>query len=227
MDDIDQADTPTAPKKFIDFPFKYHELLELHVDDLTNLGLGVARHTLPDGRQWVVMIPLALPGETVQVRIFRNYKAYSEADLIKVITPSKDRVTPLCEYFEICGGCQYQHLSVPAQREWKKTQVASLLQRIGGLEGVAVNDVVGTDEHYRYRTKLTPHYDAPKKVEDLKVGFQKRGTRVMIDIPKCIIATDPINDKYIEVRKSLSESFKIKLPKRGATLLFRGINTFR
>jgi predicted RNA-binding protein with TRAM domain len=207
---------------FRPFPFDYHQELTLQVEDLTNLGLGVARHTLADGQQWVVMIPLALPGETVKVKVFRNYKSYSEADLVEVLTSSPDRVKPECEYFEICGGCQYQHLSVPAQREWKKVQVDTVLKKIGGLSGVVVNDVVGTKEHYHYRTKITPHYDAPKKVSDLKIGFQKRGTRIMVDIPKCIIATESINDKYIQVRSDLHESMKVKLPKKGATLLFRG-----
>ena len=212
-----------APKSFIDFPFAYHQELTLHVDDLTNLGSGVARHTLEDGSNWVVMVPLALPGETVRVKIFRNYKSYSEADLTEVIVPSPDRVKPQCEFFEICGGCQYQHLSVSAQRQWKKTQVATLLKRIGGIgeELVKVNEVIGTGEHYRYRTKITPHYDAPRKVEELKIGFQKRGTRIMVDIPQCIIATDAINAKYAETRSSLRDAFAVKVPKKGATLLFR------
>jgi 23S rRNA (uracil1939-C5)-methyltransferase/tRNA (uracil-5-)-methyltransferase len=155
------------------------------------------------------------------VKVFRNHKSYSEADLVEVIVASADRVKPECEYFEICGGCQYQHLSVPAQRDWKRKQVTSLLERIGGIHDVSVNEVVGTAEHYRYRTKITPHYDAPKTVADLKVGFQKRGTRVMIDIPQCIIATDAINAKYLEVRTTLTETMKIKVPKKGATLLLR------
>lgn len=214
--------SPLPPRKFIDFPFRYHEQLTLKIEDLSNLGLGVARHRLEDGQLWVVMIALALPGETVRVKVFRNHKSYSEADIVEILEPSKDRVLPECEYFEICGGCQYQHLSVPAQREWKRLQVKNVLERIGGIHGVPVNATVGTDEHYKYRTKITPHYDAPKKVDDLKIGFQKRGTRVMIDIPKCVIATDSINEKYTELRDSIRASMQSKIPKKGATLLLRG-----
>jgi tRNA/tmRNA/rRNA uracil-C5-methylase (TrmA/RlmC/RlmD family) len=223
MDDILPSPALAAvPKNYIEFPFPYHQMIDLTIDDLSNLGSGVGRYTLPDGQRWVVMVPLALPGEIVKVKIFRNFKSYSEGDLIEILNPSKDRVKPECEYFEICGGCQYQHLSVSAQRDWKKKQVEELLVRIAGIEGVNVNDVVGTNEHYRYRSKITPHYDVPRKEGDLKIGFQKRGTRVMIDIPKCIITTDAINEKYLEVRTSIAESMKIKLPKKGATLLFRG-----
>ena len=84
-------------------------------------------------------------------------------------------------------------MGIDAQRQWKKSQVESLLLRIGGLHDMEVEDTVGTAELFGYRTKITPHYDTPRSVDNLKIGFQKRGTRIMIDIDKCMIATDKIN----------------------------------
>ena len=218
------------PKRFVDFPFSYHEEIIVSIDDITNLGVGVARTKLKDGSEWVIMVPLVLPGEKVQVRIYANRKKYSEADLLKVIDPSIERIEPLCKYFSECGGCQYQHMSISAQRDWKRRQVQSLLHRIGkvDLKDINVNPTVGTDDHlYGYRAKLTPHYNAPKSLNDLKIGFQKRGTRIMIDIDECIIGTTDINVKYKESRNAIYESIKEKveklgeMPKKGATLLFR------
>jgi tRNA (uracil-5-)-methyltransferase len=117
--------------------------------------------------------------------------------LVEVISSSPDRVIPPCEYFESCGGCQYQHMSIDAQRNLKKNQVEELLLKLGGLENIKVNDVVGTSDLYGYRTKITPHYNVPYRNDnlknDLKIGFQKRGTRIMIDIEQCMIATPKIN----------------------------------
>ena len=212
----------TAPKKFSAFPFQYHEELIVTIEDVTNLGLGVARAKIADGQSWVVMVPLVLPGETVKVSIHRNNKNYSEADLVEVLEPSQDRVMPLCKYFSECGGCQYQHMSIDAQRMWKREQVSSLLEKIGGIENVEVDQAIGTSDHlYGYRAKLTPHYNAPRSSNDLKVGFQKRGTRIIVDIDKCVIATPDINNKYANIRSTLNEAVKLKLPKNGATLLFR------
>lgn len=85
-----------------------------------------------------------------------------------------------------------------------------------------VNSTVGTTTNlYSYRAKLTPHYDAPKTLNELKIGFQKRGTRTIIDIAECIIGTKSINAEFVEARKELKERFKLGLPKKGATLLFR------
>merc|ERR1711871_1694749 len=111
------------------------------------------------GRDFVVMVPLVIPGEKVKVRVFRNFKNYSEADLIEVIEGRDDiRIEPQCEYFSSCGGCQYQHMSINAQRNWKRQQVSELMQRIGGLnvseenqspeesnESFKVNPTIGTE----------------------------------------------------------------------------------
>jgi len=211
-----------TPKKFINEPFSYHQIIELKIDDLKNLGSGVGRYLLSDGKpHWVVMVPLSLPGEIVKARIFRNHNSYSEADLIEIIKASPDRIQPQCKYFETCGGCQYQHMTVSSQRLWKKNQVQSLLTRIGFLENIVVNDVIGSDNYYGYRTKITPHYNAPRSIDQLKIGFQQRGTRIVIDIDKCIIAVPDINKKYEEIRNELKTSFTKKLPKKGATLLLR------
>lgn len=62
------------------------------MQDLTNTGFGVGR----DG-QWVVFAPFVLPGERIRARVIRNYKGYSEAELVAVLEPSKDRVMPKCK----------------------------------------------------------------------------------------------------------------------------------
>ena len=94
------------PKGFKDFPFKYREERVVKIDNLSNLGQGVGRIKLEDGSDWVVFVPLVLPGEEVRVRIFRNMPTYSEADLVDVISPSSDRITPQCQYFTVCGKSQ-------------------------------------------------------------------------------------------------------------------------
>lgn len=177
-------------KNFIDFPFKYHEEIELSIVDLTNLGIGLGRSKLSSGEDWVVMVPFTLPAERVVCRVYRNYASYSEAELVRVIQESPDRKQPECKYFGECGGCQYQHLKVSQQREWKNKQVEDALTRIAGFSEVVVNPVIGSDEFYGYRSKvlfkgilkkknayfrilffkITPHYDAIKPGQDFKIG---------------------------------------------------------
>jgi predicted RNA-binding protein with TRAM domain len=88
-------------------PFAYHQELTLRVESLTNLGVGVCRHELEEGERWVVMVPTVAPGELVRVRVYRNHKNYSEADLLEVLEPSPDRVEPACPVrgSATCAGC--------------------------------------------------------------------------------------------------------------------------
>jgi 23S rRNA (uracil1939-C5)-methyltransferase/tRNA (uracil-5-)-methyltransferase len=185
-------------KKFNDHPFAYHQELELEISTLTNLGVGLGRVQLTDparlgtcdldpasantadaalhgfsGGGWVVMVPFSLPGERVRVRVFRNHKNYSEADLVGVLTPSPRRVpSPRCPLFGRCGGCQYQHLAYPEQLEWKRRQVTELLSHMAGIE-FAVAPVVGSPRQYGYRSKITPHFAAPSRRAEAEIPNAK------------------------------------------------------
>lgn len=205
---------PTTPKNFQPKPYAYHQELELSVETLTNLGHGLARD---DG--WVVMVPFALPGERVRVRVYRNHKNYSDADLVEVLEPSPERVAPGCPLFGECGGCQYQHLAYAGQRAWKSGQVRELLERLGGMTDVEVESTHGSPREYYYRSKLTPHHPG-RKSKEFSIGFLRHGRRnQIVDVPQCPIATEAINEALpIEREKLLTRREKFK---RGSTLLLR------
>ena len=95
------------PKGFSPNPYPYHHELNLEIDSLSNLGLGIGRD-----KGWVIQVPFVLPGEIVRVRIFRNHKNYSSADCIEILEQSASRTNPVCEIFGECGGCQYQHVGI-------------------------------------------------------------------------------------------------------------------
>ena len=208
---------PRPHPKFNPHPFAYHEELELRVESLTNLGVGVAR---VDG--WVVFVPFSLPGELVKGRVFRNHKNYSETDLIEVLEPSPNRVEPLCPLFGTCGGCQYQPLAYAEQLNWKQKQVEELLQRMAKIEH-AVESVVPSPVQFGYRSKITPHFHRPKDEGIGPIGFLRAGTRnALIDVPECPIAMPELNGRLASIRAEVRE--KSGTYKRGATLLLRAAN---
>lgn len=245
-------------KKFNDHPFPYRTELELEISTLTNLGVGLGRVPLPaaggqsteDRGQdepglprhssaersdagWVVMVPFTLPGEKVRVRVYRNHKNYSEADLLAVLTPSPHRIDPKCPLFGRCGGCQYQHLTYAEQLKWKRQQVEELLKYMAGVE-FTVNPVIGSPREFGYRSKITPHFSAqPRRKEGSSdqdqvtgethpIGFLKQSSRFeLVDVPRCEIATPEINAKLPEVRAKTHARLAAGEYKRDATLLLR------
>lgn len=206
-----------AVPKFNPTPFAYLEELEFRVDTLTNLGDGVGRVN-----DWVIMVPHTIPGELIKAKVYRNHKTYSQATLTAVIDPSPHRVEAKCPLFGVCGGCQYQHMSIEAQRDWKRQQVVDGLTRIGGLKdaNIIVNKTLGTDEIFGYRSKITPHNDSPyppSSGELRAIGFMRAqfptiyggvdleeiDTHRIVDVTHCPIAVPEINEKLPEFREEV------------------------
>ena len=202
------------PRKFHPEPFDYHEEIEVGIDSLSNLGIGVGRV-----KDWVVFVPHALPGERVRARVFRNSPNFSEADLMEVLEPSPERVDPVCPLFGQCGGCQYQNLSYERQLEWKRDQVAELLRRMAGIEA-PVEPVHPSPVVYGYRSKITPHFKKPQDGQIGPIGFLLQGRRQQVlDVSHCPIASDTINEKLPAVRAEVHANTGGY--KKGATLLLR------
>ncbi|MCP4846946.1 MAG: class I SAM-dependent RNA methyltransferase [Verrucomicrobiaceae bacterium] len=207
-------DPKLIPKGFRPVPFDYHEEIELEIDTLTNMGKGLARTQ----GGWVVFVPFCLPGERVLARIYRNDKNFSEADLVKVITQSPERINPHCELFGQCGGCQYQNLNYSSQLAWKRRQLKELIQHMAGVS-FPVAPVIPSPLEYGYRSKITPHFDKPRNNNINAIGFQQAGRRKLIDVPQCAIAHPAINLKLTGARDSIRKASREY--KKGATLLFR------
>jgi 23S rRNA (uracil1939-C5)-methyltransferase/tRNA (uracil-5-)-methyltransferase len=219
------------PRKFNNHPFAYDQEIELEIATLTNLGVGLGRISIEDQRpkteNWVVMVAFALPGERVRARVFRNHQNYSEADLVAVLTPSPYRVAPPCPLFGRCGGCQYQNLAYAEQLRWKQRQVRELLQHLAGIES-AVAPVIASPRAFGYRSKITPHFNTGNRrpetgeIEPVPIGFLRQGSRHdIIDVPRCEIATEAINQALVDIRTDVHSRLKAGVFKRGATLLLR------
>ena len=67
--------------KFKEFPFQYHQEINITIIDINSMGNGVGKYILSDGSLWTIFVPMVLPGELCTVRVFKNYSSYSEADL--------------------------------------------------------------------------------------------------------------------------------------------------
>ncbi len=201
------------PRDFRPEPFAYHEEVSVEISSLTNEGTGVGRV-----KGWVVMVPYALPGEKVRARIWRNHKNYSEADLLEVLVSSSDRVKPRCELFGECGGCQYQHLAYEQQLMWKTRQIEELFEHQIGID-VRVNPTRPSPREYGYRSKITPHFQKPRSGKLPAIGFQRQGSRQIIDIQQCPIATESINNRLPREREKIT--LGVGQYRKGSTLLLR------
>jgi len=122
------------------------------ITDYTSEGAGIGK---VDG--YPLFVKDAIIGDTVIAGITKVKKNYAFARLVKIVTPSADRVEPKCAFHKRCGGCQMQALSYKAQLEFKENKIRNNLVRIGGFTPDFVDSVmepiIGMDEPFRYRNK--------------------------------------------------------------------------
>ena len=102
--------------------------LELEIDSLAYGGMGLARRD-----NFVIFVKGAIPGQTVNARIYKKRKGYAEARVKEIINESSNAVEAPCDHFGICGGCKVQNLSYDEQLKEKTAQVEDAFQRLGGF----------------------------------------------------------------------------------------------
>src|ERR1700729_4211381 len=110
------------------------DVLELTAGEAAHGGWCVAR--AGDQGSLVLFVRHALPGERVRAVITQVTAKLARADAVEILDASPDRVTPPCPHARPggCGGCDWQHASLPAQRQLKAAVIRQQLARIAGLE---------------------------------------------------------------------------------------------
>ncbi len=169
--------------------------LTLTIVDIAFGGEGVARH-----EGFVVFVPFVALGEVVAAELAEVKKQFARAKLVQVLTPSSQRVTPLCRYFGECGGCQYQHLAYPAQLEFKRKQIADLFERVGGFPQAVVAPVVPCPQPYHYRNRIMVRSQWNKPRQGLDIGFIRHDCGLVVDLEECAIAEPALNEQLRHLR---------------------------
>ncbi len=111
-----------------DIVCKKDDILELDILNIGNDGEGIGRI-----EGYTLFVKDALAGDRVRVKVMKTKKHFGYAKLLEIITPSADRVTPLCPVAAKCGGCKLQHCSYERQLRYKEEKVKDCLERIGGF----------------------------------------------------------------------------------------------
>ena len=174
---------------------KLGDKINLTIHDLAFGGEGVGRV-----EELVVFVPFVITGETVEAEITELKKNFARAKLLRVLTPSPERVTPECRYFGACGGCQYQHLTYAAQLQMKHKQIADLFERIGKIPRAVVAPVLGCPQPYGYRNRIMIRSQWNGPAKRLEIGFIRTDNKFVESIEECKIAEPALNEQIQHVR---------------------------
>jgi 23S rRNA (uracil1939-C5)-methyltransferase len=179
---------------------KRGERLSLTIDDLAFGGEGVGR---ADG--YVVFVPGGVPGDRVRVRLEQARSRFGRGLIEEIEAPSPHRVEAPCPYFGRCGGCRLQHVSYSAQLAFKAKQVADVLERVGGLQGVEIRPILGAEEIYGYRNKME-FTVAPRPTGGVDIGLHEADRYdSVLDMERCLIQSEGMNVLLDEARRFFVE----------------------
>ncbi|WP_455203803.1 class I SAM-dependent RNA methyltransferase [Kaarinaea lacus] len=182
---------------------KLGEQLTLAIIDVARGGAGVARHS--DGRS--VFVPYTITGDEVRASITEVKSKFAHANLIEIIKPSTQRISPRCTAFTRCGGCQWQHIPYAMQWQIKHNGVMQ------ALRGAKINPPKNIDCFpatqvwgYRNRIQLRGHKN--------EIGFFAPRSHKIVAIERCDIARAEINAQLSDAKNQgqrFNKPYKVEI----------------
>jgi 23S rRNA (uracil1939-C5)-methyltransferase len=186
---------------------------EVTITDVAAEGKAIAKVD-----DMVIFTQYAVPGDVVDLQIFKKKKNYMEGRVIKFHSYSEKRCEAVCEHYGTCGGCKWQILPYDEQIRYKQKQVVDNLTRLGHIELPEITPILGSEKTYFYRNKLEYTFSNRKwltmedmqkehKPEELNgVGFHIPGMfDKVLDINKCWLQDDISNQIRNEIRRYAQE----------------------
>jgi len=157
---------------------------KIFIEGIAHGGMGIGKI---NGK--IIFVHNALPGEVVYARIIEDKKDFFIAKAVKFEQISEHRVKPKCEYYENCGGCDFQHVDYDYQLSLKASILRSIFKRISKIDIGANNvEIVASKDvfHYRRRVKF--------QCVGKRWGFFQKESKNPIVIERCQIAKEAINE---------------------------------
>lgn len=146
-----------------------------------------------------VFVSLAAAGDKLKVKIRQQKGKTAFAEIVEIITPSPDRVTPPCVYFGACGGCDFQQMNYAAQLRAKTAIVRDSLERIGKINYAGEIEIIGSPRPFGYRARAQWHMDTRRR----RIGYFRRHSHDVIDVADCPILTDELQNTLTKIRSEI------------------------
>jgi len=186
-------------------------LEQVVIGDMVEQGRCIARVG-----SLVLFVTQVAPGDVVDLRIIRKKKGYAEAVPVHLHSAGHARVQPVCQYFGVCGGCQWQHVSYAEQLAAKKRLVLEKLIHIGHLHAPHVAPILSANPTEYYRNKLEFTFSNNRWLSTVEIkehalldrhalGFHRPGYfDKVVDITHCYLQPTPSN----AIRNTLAQFAK-------------------
>lgn len=164
---------------------KTKEMVTVALTDMAQTGEAIGR---VDGV--VLFVPFGLPGDQAEVLVTERKRSFARGQLLRLIEPSPQRVTPRCPYFTICGGCEWQHIPYTEQLRLKEMNVRTHFARIGKMPDANVLPCLPSPQPYGYRNHARFQRTAAGAI-----GYRAARSHEVVAIASCPILEPALNEE--------------------------------
>lgn len=171
--------------------------MQIEIESLAFGGAGIAKK---DGKVFFVIG--GLPKDTLEINIIKDKGSYAEAVIANIIEPSPDRIEPNCPVFKLCGGCQLQNLTYPAQLREKEHILKETMSRIGGMHDAPLEPIVSSPKEFGFRNKVT--LSAWFYKGQWHLGYNQKGSTRKVPIESCPISEEIVDKTITKISDVLS-----------------------
>ena len=185
------------------------EAVDMTIDNVAFGGAGVGR-----ARGMVVFVPFTMMGEEVEVEIRSVRKNFALGQLRRLLKPVAGRSEPVCRYYGFCGGCQLQHMAYEQQLALKENQVGEIFSRLGKCEAPPVRRIIPSPSQLHYRGKADYHIKTTSAGRFVALGFRSREENNILDITRCEIVAESINNSCQALREDLQSGARYGVRER-------------
>ncbi|TZF82046.1 23S rRNA (uracil(1939)-C(5))-methyltransferase RlmD [Pedobacter sp. BS3] len=181
---------------------------DVEIIDIAEEGKGVGKAS-----DLVLFIDKGVPGDMVDVSVYRKKKNFAEAKITGFKRLSSHRTEPFCQHFGVCGGCKWQHMTYGAQLQYKQKSVTDALTRLAKTDLTGLEPILPSAETQFYRNKLEFTFSnkrwltgaddiTPDSIDMNALGFHVplRFDKIL-DIEKCWLQADPSNEIRNKIRQ--------------------------
>jgi len=173
--------------------------LRLRISSIAKGGEGVA-HADINGQPRGILVARTAPGDLVEA-VVRKVGGALRGEVASVLEASHLRVEPSCPYANTCGGCDFMHLSLDAQRHARAQIVRDALGPLCPADGLQQHFAPHT-EHYRQRVRLAVEAHRGRAL----VGFRSWRSHQIVAIESCLVAQERIDQARSEIAPWLAQS---------------------
>ena len=175
----------------------------LEIIDMGEDGEGIGKV-----EDFTLFVEGGLLGDLVEVCVTQVKKQFGFAKVVRCIKPSPYRTEAKCQLHDQCGGCQLQEMQYEAQLAWKQKRVESCIKRIGKMDDVVVEPVIGMTKEARYRNKA--QYPIRKVGGQVVIGFFAPKSHDVLPVTDCMLQPEH-HQEIIEKVKAFLETYEISI----------------